>query len=88
MGTVTIGGTEITIRPLKRKEVKALKKQGVNLFSMDTAGADDVMDRVFAITLKPEEIELIDDQPQHVAFEIFSMIMQSTFGTEEHVKNS
>lgn len=86
--TVKVGGREITIRGLKRKEVKHLKKEhDINLGNIRLAQAEDAADKVFELVLTPEDIEYLDDQVNAEAVRVFHEIMGATYGKEDEKKN-
>jgi hypothetical protein len=72
---------EFETRSLKRKEVKALKKQGYNMGALSAEQVDDFMDLVFAVVFTPEQLALIDDLPQSECMRILNRILADTNGS-------
>lgn len=87
MREVTICGKTFKIRNLKRKEVKALKKKGINLVGLKPEMADDAMDAVFDLVLTEEEIAVVDEFDQTDAMELWTEALKETFGSAEEEKN-
>jgi hypothetical protein len=87
MAEVKVGEKTIKVRALLRKEVKALKKQGVILHDLNSAAADEVMDPVFALVLSPGDIAMLEELPQHASFKTLVAILNETFGSADAEKN-
>ncbi|RKY07147.1 MAG: hypothetical protein DRP56_06220 [Planctomycetota bacterium] len=81
------GGKTFVIRSLKRKEVKALKNEGFNLYNISADQLDDLIDRIFEIVLTEEEIGAAEDLDNRDAVKIFNQIFRETFGSEKQEKN-
>ena len=86
MRELTIEGKTFTIRPLKRKEMKALKKQGFNLAKLDPETMDDHLDQILEMVL-PGRLEEIDDLPPKATNDIFSAILKESYGDKTEEKN-
>lgn len=85
----TIGDKTFEIRPLKRGEIKELRKKGINLAALDPANADDAVDEVMSIVLG-DRIEEIDDMDNPDALKLFKEIVDLSYSRppEEELKNS
>jgi hypothetical protein len=74
------------IRALTRKEIKALREQGVDLFSFEGDKAiynvDPVLDLVYPGDKKAEDLAFPD------AAKVYQAILGATLGVEEEEKNS
>ena len=64
MRTIEINGHEYEIRPLKRKEVKQLRKNGYILTALNPQTAEDAMDQVFKLVFTSEQLTQIDERPR------------------------
>jgi hypothetical protein len=82
---IEVDSKAINVRGLKRREVKQLKRDGVNFSNLDNEAIDDVMDTVFA--LQDLDREAIDELCYGDASRIFRTIMELTFMTGEEQKN-
>lgn len=84
MAKKIVNGFEI--RPLTRKEIKALREQGVDIFNFEGDRAiynvDPVLDTVFPGNKKAEELAFPD------AAKVYQAIIGATLGVEEEEKNS
>jgi len=85
--TIEIAGREIAYRGLKRKEVKALKKEGIDIGRMKTDDVDAVMDRLFELVLNPDDIGFLDDQLNRCALDVFKAVIAETYGDPAAEKN-
>lgn len=83
-----IGGTVIPIRALKRKEVRALKKEGFNLYTIAPDQLDDLIDKVFEIILAPADVAAMDEMANRDAVQVFNAIFRESFGAPDKEKNS
>ena len=88
MRTVEIEGRAWEVRGLKRKQVKELKKGGINLADLAPGKADEAMDAVFAKTFSAEDVALIDEMLNADAMRLWVAIIRETFGATEEEKNS
>lgn len=84
---IEINGREIKYRGLKRKEVKALKKEGFDLGRLDTEDVDEAMDRLFEKVLSPDDAAFLDEQVNRASFDVFKAIMAATYGDPAAEKN-
>ena len=85
---LNVEGICLTVRPLKRGEIKSLKKEGFNLSNIDPETADALLDRVFDMIFTEEEIGWIDELPYHYSIKtIWPEILKETFGSREEEKN-
>lgn len=87
MNTITVNGREFKIRPLKRKEVKALKKKGFTLGNIGGDQVDDAMDAVFEIVLPPEDIQALDEFDNPDVISVWQAILKATWGSDSDTKN-
>lgn len=85
MRTITLSGQSFTVHPLKGKDIRALKADGVDLMSGGYSLTEH-MDKVFAkagFTINDtDEMEFPDVLALHRA------IVSETFGVPEEEKNS
>jgi hypothetical protein len=81
-------GRTFEVRALKRKEVKELKKAGFVISNLNPENADDCLDRVFSMVFSPEDIEYIDNMPNHKAIALWRDILKETYGAKDEEKNS
>lgn len=84
---VKVNNEEFKCRPLKRKEVKALRAAGHEPFNFDgeeilRGTMDAVLDLVFAGDDRVDDLDYMD------AAKVFHGVLSATMGTEEEVKNS
>ncbi len=86
MREVTIDGHVFEVRPLKRSEMKALKKQGFNLGKIDPAEMDDWLDKIMELAL-PGRLEEIDDLPPKAANQLFEAVLKESYGDKTEEKN-
>jgi hypothetical protein len=85
--TVNIGGEDMKVRGLLRKEVKDLKKEGFILSDLRDDNVDDAMDKVFEIVLTKEDIAKIDELPNRESIKVWTAILDLTYGNEVQEKN-
>jgi len=88
MPEITINDVTFPIRPLKRHEVKALKKNGFTLGAINGDQVDNAMDAVFDLVLTPEQINAIDQFDNPDALRIWNAILRATWGNDAETKNS
>lgn len=88
MRNVEVEGEKISVRGLKRKEVKALKKKGFDIGELKVEQVDDLLDLVFPMIFSKKEIELIEDSPYKNCTHLWTAIIAETYGSEEEEKNS
>ena len=83
-------GIKIDIRGLTRKEVKKLKKDGVDLLNpnIESKTAEDQVDTVIELILIKDQIKLFDDMEFRYYRHVYQQIMKETFGSVEEEKNS
>jgi len=81
-------GRTFEVRALKRKEVKELKKDGFVISNLNPENADDCLDRVFTMVFTAEDIEAIDNMPNHVAIRLWQDILKETYGARDEEKTS
>lgn len=87
MRKITASGIDIDIRPLTRKEVRALKASGVNLLKIDHENPDAAIDAVLALLFDDGMLLTIDEMPYQDASKIFVAAMKETFGAPDEEKN-
>jgi hypothetical protein len=86
MREVTIDGITFQVNPLKRKEIKELKKQGFKMGAIDNDQMDDWIDKLIEISL-PGRLPEIDDLPPRASYKIFEAILKESFGDKTEEKN-
>jgi hypothetical protein len=87
MREVTIEGKTFSVRPLKRSEMKSLKKQGFILGKMEPESMDDWLDKIMEMAL-PGRLDEIDDLPPKAANMIFEAVLKESYGDKNEEKNS
>ena len=87
MGIIKFDGKEFKIRALKRKEVKILRKKGMNLTALTGETAEDAMDAVFEMVFNKTSLSEIDNLPNYQALKLWQSILAATYGSEEEEKN-
>ena len=87
MRELKLEGQIFEVRGLKRKEVKALNREGFNLVELDIGNADEAMDRVFECVFSKAEIKKIDDLENKNAIELWRAILKETYGAVDEEKN-
>ena len=85
--TVKVGGKELSIRSLTRKEVKGLKKKGFDIGNLQRDQVDDLLDEVFPMMLDKKDVELIEKAPYKVCARVWTAIIKETYGAEDEEKN-
>jgi hypothetical protein len=86
----TFNGSEIRFRGLLRKEVKALRGQGIVLTVAlsDDAEIEQRIDAVFKIAVHEEDQAKIDDLIDGKALELYGAILEATYPKADTEKNS
>ncbi len=84
----TIENKIFQVRGLKRKELKQLRADKIDLNDLDATRAEEVMDIVFAIVFTPEQIAEIDEMENKYAIRLWIAVLKETFGSGEEEKNS
>ncbi|MBW1666714.1 MAG: hypothetical protein JRJ66_01445 [Deltaproteobacteria bacterium] len=86
---VEIGGQRFEVRGLKRKEIKALRREG---FPLETIGGlddiekrDEGLDRIFSLACSGGDP---DSLTQGEALELWARVVEATYGTEVLKKKS
>lgn len=81
----------LDVRPLKRKEIKELRKKGINLLSIQNIEGekvDEVIDVVLDLVFpSKEEQKELDELPYSECMNLWRKIIEKTFGSEEVEKN-
>lgn len=88
MRKVNLDGEDIEIRGLKRKEVKALKKEGIHLTELSPRQAEDAMDRVFEMVFSEADLARIDEAPNKNVMNVWTGVLKETYGAPDEEKNS
>lgn len=88
MRTVTIDGREYKTKGLKRKQVKELKKNGIDLVNLDVQNAEDALEAVFELAFTAAENEIIEDMYNADVMKLWLAVLKETFGAPEEEKNS
>ncbi len=73
-------------RALKRKEIKALKTQGINLAQAGNTDAQELVDTVLDMAFADKQDEL-DEMDYSECLKLFKKVVALTFGTDEQEKN-
>lgn len=87
MREITINGVEFEIRPLKRKEVKEMRKKGMPLTTLSPDLAEQAMESVFEMVFTPEQIEIIDELDNPDSLKLWNGILKETYGDKGEEKN-
>ncbi len=87
MRTIEVNGQSFDVRPLKRGEVKQLRKAGFNLVALDPPTAEDAMDAVFELIFTPDQISAIDALDNPDALKVWSAVLVETYGSRGEEKN-
>jgi protein-tyrosine-phosphatase len=89
MRTFKTDGLELEIRPMKRKEIKALKKKGFDLRKIESEKIDETMDAVFDVLFTKDELKEIDGLEEKIVFhKLWPEVMKETFSSPDEEKNS
>lgn len=86
MREVTIEGKTFEVRPLKRREVKELRKQGFKMERIDQDKMEDHLDTILEMIFPGRIAELDELAPKHVNH-IFEHILKESFGARDEEKN-
>lgn len=86
MREITVEGIQFTVKPLKRSEIKDLKRQGFVMGKIENEQMDDWIDRLIEMSL-PGRLAEIDDMPPRASYKIFEAILKETFGDKAEEKN-
>jgi hypothetical protein len=82
-------GFKIEVRGLLRRELRALKADGMDPAALSMNIADEALDRVFALVLAPDVQKMLEDMPNSDSMRIWRGVMTETYGAgEEEEKNS
>jgi hypothetical protein len=87
MRTKTFNNHEFDIRPLKRGEVKKLRKDGLNLAALPVDRADEAMDLVFEIVFDDADLAAIDELDNPHAMELWYAVIEETYGSKAEEGN-
>ena len=88
MRTISVRGRDFQVRSLKRKERKALEKEGHRLPIPIYQDAFKTMDAVFEIIFDEETMAFIDDELDDAeAGELWQAFQAETFGAPDEIKN-
>jgi len=85
---VKVGDNELSVRGLKRKEIKALKKKGYEIGKLKIEQVDDLIDEILPMIFNKKDVELIEDSPYKVSVQIWTAILKETYGSAGEEKNS
>lgn len=88
MREIKVSDQLFEIRPLKRKEVKQLRRDGFNLANLDPESGEEAMDRVFDMVFTPDQLALIDDLDNPDALKLWGAVLAETYGSPAEEKNS
>jgi hypothetical protein len=89
MRQVKINGRNFSIRPLKRKEIKALNEKGLPLNRIVPEKAEDTMEAVFEKIFDKKTMTAIDDlEYREVLHVLWPEVMAETFSSPGEEKNS
>lgn len=81
-----IGGMSFDLRPLKRGELRGLKKDGIVLHQLTMDNVDDAADAVFGIL--GLDLEAIDDLAYPDFLKLWTEVLAESFGSRVEEKNS
>lgn len=89
MPTVEVEGREIKVRAMTRKEVRKLKNAGLHPAQLTPEKSDDALDAVLETVLSKEDLEALEDMPQHSSLKVYQEVLKETFGfvPEDEEKN-
>lgn len=88
MREIEINGRTFKVRSLKRKEIKALRKQGFILIDLKPENAEEAQDKVFEMVFGPDDIAAIDEMDNRDVMILWRAILAETYGAPEEEKNS
>ena len=88
MRDIEIANKVLSVRGLKRKEIKKLKKDGINLGDLKLEQIDDVLDTIFPMVFSKKDVELIEDAAYKESVKVWTAILEETFGSKDEEKNS
>lgn len=85
---ISVGGRQIELRGLTRKEVKELAEDGLNLGALPRSLAEQAVDAVFKRVLSQDDMDYLDGLVNAEAVRVYRRIMDLTYGSGEEEKNS
>ncbi|MBA2881833.1 ferritin-like protein [Desulfosalsimonas propionicica] len=85
---ISVGGRQIEVRGLTRKEVKELAEDGLNLGALPRSLAEQAVDAVFKRVLSQDDTDYLDGLVNAEAVRVYRRIMDLTYGSGEEEKNS
>lgn len=85
MRTITLSGQSFTVNPLKGKDIRVLKAEGID-FTSSTYSVAEHMDTVFGKA--GFSVADTDELPYPDVLKLHKAIVQETFGVQEEEKNS
>ncbi len=80
-------GRDIPVRGLTRRELKEMKKKGLNPATLAAGKAEDAMDYVLALICTKDDLAYLDDQCNAEALAVYRRIMDLTYGRADEEKN-
>jgi len=87
MREIEIAGKVLSIRGLKRKEIKSLRKKGFEISALKIAQVDDLLDDVFPMIFNEQDVELIENSTYKEGTKIWTAILKETYGNKDEEKN-
>jgi hypothetical protein len=81
---------DIKIRPLKRKEIRALTNCGYNYLgcvpAMETA--QEAVDQALNMVMSEDDLAFIDECPTSATQDLWRAVLKETYGSKDEEKNS
>ncbi|MBW1778747.1 MAG: hypothetical protein JRJ54_14320 [Deltaproteobacteria bacterium] len=79
----------MSYRAMTRKEVRVLKNKGLHPAKLTPDNSDDALDAILETVLSKDDLEALEDMPNHCALTVYRKILQETFGIvpKEEEKN-
>lgn len=87
MRKVNLDGEQIEVRGLKRKEVKALNREGIYLTELTPRQAEEAMDKVFDMVFSEAELARIEEAPNVAVMDVWQGVLKETYGAPDEEKN-
>ena len=80
MREIRVDDVDFEIRGLMRREIKALRAEGINLLALTVDNADAAYDRVFEMVFDEDTVAMIDNLENKVAIAVWQAVIKETFG--------
>ncbi len=88
MRIVEVDGRKISVRGLKRSEVREFRAKKVNFIYLDPDTAEETMDLVFKLVISEEDMAALEDMQNSCSIAVWSACLKETFGAPDEEKNS